>query len=202
MRDRWQNRADTKPGHGTIYWHILLRNQPEAVTLAGEAQERLSRFPGLHMTPLERLHITTLLVGSTDSIPPEQNVRILDEARHALIGVQSISVTLGKILYHPEAIMLEVRPLRVLDPILDGVRAGTRNAIGKDGSISGSFSTWTPHVTLAYSTADQPAAPIVDALGRELPARTVRVDAVSLVIQWGPERIWDWEVLGTLRLGR
>jgi hypothetical protein len=106
MRDRWQNRADTGPGRGIIYWHILLHDQPDAVALAEEAQERLSSFSGLHLTPLERLHITTLLVGSTGSVSAQQTTRILDETKRALASVQPISVTLGRILYHPEAIML------------------------------------------------------------------------------------------------
>jgi 2'-5' RNA ligase len=200
MRDRWHNRPDAKPGQGTIYWHILLHDQPKALAMAGEAQERLSSFPGLHMTPKERLHITTLLVGSTDSISSQETTRVLDEAKRALIRAQPINIALGKILYHPEAIMLGVDPQRALDPILDGVRAGTRHATGEGGAINGSFSSWTPHITLAYSTTDQPAAPIIDTLGRGLPNCTVLIDAVSLVIQWGPERLWNWETLGTIRL--
>lgn len=200
MRDRWQNRADTKPGQGAIYWHILLRNQPKALAMARGAQRQLSSFPGLHMTPLERLHITTLLVGSTNSISSQQTTRILDEAKRSLAGVQPIQVTLGHVLYHPEAVMLGVHPQRALDPVLNGVRSGTRHAIGEEGAINGAFSSWTPHITIAYSTADRPAAPIIDALGRELPNCSILIDAVSLVIQWGPERLWNWETLETVQL--
>jgi 2'-5' RNA ligase len=200
MRDRWQNRADTKPGQGTIYWHILLQDQPDVLALTDEAQERLSSFPGLHMTPRERLHITTLLAGPANSISVEQTTQMLEEARGTLASVRPISVTLGHILYHPEAIMLGVHPQGTLDPILDGVRAATRNAIREEGVTSGAFSSWTPHITMAYSTADQPAAPIINMLGRELPTCTLVIDAVSLVIQWGPERLWNWEILETIRL--
>ena len=136
MRDRWQNRADTKPGHGTTYWHILLSNQPKAVALAGEVRKRLSRFSGLHMTPLERLHITTLLVGSTDSIATPQITQILDAARHTLADVQPVNVSLGKVLYHPEAIMLGINPQRALDPILTAVQSGMRKATGLEGAIN------------------------------------------------------------------
>jgi 2'-5' RNA ligase len=200
MRDRWRDRAEAKPGEGTIYWHILLRDQPKALAVAKEAQERLSGFDGLHMTPRQSLHITTLLVGSTNSISAQQNARMLNEAQRALSGVQPINITLGRLLYHPEAIMLGVDPQRALDPILEGVQAGTREAIGEEGTINGSFSSWTPHVTVAYSTAEQSAAPIINSLGRRLPNSVVVVDGVSLVIQWGPERLWDWEIVGTIRL--
>ncbi|WP_425551003.1 2'-5' RNA ligase family protein [Actinoallomurus oryzae] len=200
MRDRWRNRAETEPGQGTIYWHILLQDKPNALALAREAQERLSSVPGLHMTPRERLHITTLLVGSADSSSSEQTARMLEETRRTLAGVQPVGITLGHILYHPEAIMLGVHPQRALDPILNGVRAGMRHALGEEGTINGAFPSWTPHITVAYSTTDQAAAPIIDILGRELPTCTVLIDAVSLVVQWGPERLWDWQTIGTIRL--
>jgi 2'-5' RNA ligase len=200
MRDRWQNRADTKPGQGTIYWHILLKDQPDALAIATMAQERLSIFPGLHMTPRERLHVTTLLAGSTGSISSSQAAQMVHEARRTLSGVEPVNVTLGRILYHPEAIMLGVDPQRALDPIFDGVQAATRDVIGEEGAISGSFSSWTPHITVAYSVAEQLAAPIIASLGRELPNCTVLIDAVSLVIQWGPERLWNWETAGTIQL--
>jgi 2'-5' RNA ligase len=183
-----------------MYWHILLQDKPQAVDLAREAQERLSSFSDLHMTPLERLHITTLLIGSTDSISSQQTTRILNEAKRAVASVQPISITLGQILYHPEAIMLRVHPQRALDPILNGIRAGMQNAIGQEGIINGAFPAWTPHITVAYSTADQLAAPIIDTLGRELPNCVLLVDTVSLVIQWGPERLWDWQTVGSVKL--
>ncbi len=43
--------------------------------------------------------------------------------------------------------------------------------------------------------------PIVAALGREVPGCDTTVDAVKLVIQWGPERRWNWEPIGYVRLG-
>jgi 2'-5' RNA ligase len=197
MRDRWRDRAEAASGQGTIYWHILLRDQPEALAVAGEAQERLSGFAGLHLTPQQWLHITTLLVGETGRISTQQTTRMLREAKRALSGVQPVTVELGRVLYHPEAVMLGVEPQRALDPILEGVRAGTRAAVGEDGAINGS---WIPHMTVAYSTTEQSAAPTIDRLGKRLPSRTVRIDAVSLVIQWGPERLWNWETIGTIRL--
>jgi hypothetical protein len=42
-------------------------------------------------------------------------------------------------------------------------------------------------------TGTQPMAPIVAALGREVPRCDITVRALSLVIQWGPERLWNWQ---------
>jgi hypothetical protein len=57
-----------------------------------------------------------------------------------------------------------------------------------------------PHVTICYSTASQPAAPIIDALGLELPSRQIQISELSLVVQHGPERDWNWTTIGTVRL--
>jgi hypothetical protein len=56
------------------------------------------------------------------------------------------------------------------------------------------------HVTICYSTADQPAQPIIAALGRQLPECHIQISAISLVIQHGPERRWDWHTVKTIRL--
>ena len=202
MRDRWQNRAEPEPGQGTIYWHILFRDHPQVRSLAKDAQERLSHFAaGLHMTPQKWLHLTTLIAGSTEEICSDQMEVMISEATQMLSKVQPIPVTLGHVLYHPEAIMLAVRPHYALDPILKAVEYATRKATGRDGVGNGSLSAWTPHVTVSYSTAEQPAGPIIAALGKELPSCEVRISSVSLVIQRGPERLWDWVPVGTVHLG-
>ncbi|HEY8480969.1 MAG TPA: hypothetical protein VIL71_14175 [Spirillospora sp.] len=66
MTNRWQNRKEPGPGQGTIYWHMLVGDQPEARDAARTAWERLAGFNGLHLPPLEWLHITTLVVGPTE----------------------------------------------------------------------------------------------------------------------------------------
>jgi hypothetical protein len=50
------------------------------------------------------------------------------------------------------------------------------------------------------STANQPAGPIIDAFGLELSSRTIHVSALSLVIQHGPERGWNWTTARPIRL--
>jgi hypothetical protein len=38
------------------------------------------------------------------------------------------------------------------------------------------------------------------ATGKQLPARQIDIDAMSLLIQDGPERAWNWTNVGTVRL--
>jgi 2'-5' RNA ligase len=200
MRDRWSNRAEPAPGRGAVYWHILMHAYPQARAAARDAQKILEGFPGFHLTPPRWLHITTLVAGATDEIVRDRMTAMVSEAQRLLDDVNPIPVTVGKVLYHPEAVMLQVKPAEALQPILDAAQAATQRVLGHPGSINEPFPSWIPHLTVAYSTTEQPAEPIYTALGKSVPERQVSIDSLTLVIQWGPERLWNWEPVGTARL--
>jgi len=199
-RDRWSNRAEPDSGTGAIYWHMLFRDNPAVRATARKAQVRLASFRDLHMAPEEWLHATALVAGTTDNIPGQDLERMLSEARQQLHSLQPIGVTISRVLYHPEAIMLGFTPEGALDPIHRAVREATFAVTGQTGSATGPAVRWTPHITISYSTGTQPMAPIANALGREVPRCDVTVRAVSLVIQWGPERLWNWQPVGMASL--
>jgi len=201
MIDRWQQRAEPGPGRGTLYWHILLGDQPQVVGLARTAQQRLARFTGLHMTPATWLHITTLVAGPADTLTGHDIEEMAAAASQDLATIQPVAVSLGEIWYHPEAIMLGVQPTSALEPLHDAAKTATRKITGTDGLADGPGG-WRPHVTICYSTAQQPAAPIIGALGRHLPGCEARISALSLVIQRGPERAWDWHPVESIHLGK
>jgi 2'-5' RNA ligase len=192
MIDRWQDRAEPAPGEGLIYWHILLGDNPDVVALAREAQQRLAPFSGLHMTPLTWLHMTVLIAGPASEIGDGQIQQLARVAGQLLADVPPPTVAVGNVLYHPEAIMLAARPSEALLPVLEVAQQATREVTGSSGR-PGSKLPWTPHITIAYSTAHQPTGPIIDALGRSLPERKVQIRALSLVNQRGSERDWDWQ---------
>jgi 2'-5' RNA ligase len=201
LEDRWRNRKEPASAeHGMIYWHILLGGHPEVRELADTAQHRLSRFDGLHMTPHRWLHITTLVAGPAAEFSECAVSSMLEHARASLSGQVPISITLGRVFYHPEAIVLMAQPEMALNPLLEAAQRATEIATGRNGSDEGLLASWSPHVTLCYSTSRQPAGPIIADLGTQLPARDVTVKALSLVIQRGPERTWDWHPIGEARL--
>ncbi len=195
-RDRWSNRAELDSSKGAVYWHILFRDCPAVRATARAAQARLTPFRDLHMTPEEWLHATALVAGTTEDIASGDLDQMLSEARQHLSGIPPISVTISRVLYHPEAIMLGFAPEGALDPIHHAVRQATLTVTGRTGGITGPAERWTPHITISYSTGKQPMAPIASALGREVPRCDITVRAVSLVIQWGPERRWNWPARG------
>ncbi|MBB4931380.1 2'-5' RNA ligase [Lipingzhangella halophila] len=200
MRDRWQDRAEPAPGQSTVYWHVLLGDDSQVRAAAAWAQEQLAGISGLHLTPLRWLHATTLVAGPTEEISEAHREAMVAEVRRELAHVSPVPVTLERVLWHPEAIMLGVEPQRALDPVQEAARRATRVATGRD-QVNEAQPVWTPHVTIAYSTTGQPAEPIIAVLGRRVPRHEVTVDALSLVVQWGPEREWSWEVVATVKLG-
>lgn len=88
---QWRDRAEPAPGEGLVYWHMLVGDYPEAVTIAGEAQKRLAAFSGLHMTPLKWLHMTTLIAGPANRISPESISRMAGSASRLLAGTPPIT---------------------------------------------------------------------------------------------------------------
>lgn len=196
---RWRNRAEPAPGEGLVYWHMLVGEHPEVAAIAQEVHERLAPFSGLHLTPLRWLHMTTLIAGPSDQISAGDIQDMAESASRLLASTPPITVTLAKVLYHPEAIVLPAAPASALAPIRAAALAATREITGTDGVADSP--EWTPHITVCYSTSRQPAGPIITALGRNLPERQFQVRALSLVIQQGPERLWDWHPVATIPLG-
>jgi hypothetical protein len=105
------------------------------------------------------------------------------------------------VLYSPEGIALGISPATALTPVLAAAQAATRQVTGTSGSAEDIASTWTPHLTVCYSTGEQAAAPVIAELGKAVPACEITIDRLSLVVQNGPEQLWDWRVAGTARLG-
>ena len=196
--DRWGDRREAVSFQDGVCWHLLLGGQPPVRALAADAQQRLAGFGGLHMTPLRWLHITVLLAGSAGEMTREDTNGMLARARALLSGTPPVAVALKRVVYHPEGIALAVAPKGALDPVLAAARAATSEVTGMAAGDPGP--AWMPHMTLCYSTGQQPAAPVIAALGRELPGCEVTIDTLSLVIQRGPELLWDWRPIGAADL--
>ena len=197
--DRWGDRAARPSYQDAVCWHLLLGDKDAVRAAVAAAQRRLARFGGMHMTPVRWLHVTVLLAGSAAAIGEGDRNRMLARARVALGGVAPVTVRLGRVLYHPEGIALGVSSADALRPVLDAARTATRDVTGADGSAEDSAG-WLPHMTIAYSTGEQPAAPVIAELGRTLPGCEVTIDQLSLVVQNGPEWLWDWRIAGTARM--
>jgi 2'-5' RNA ligase len=192
MADHWRPKPGRRPGQPRYHWHILFHDQPEVRRLAAAAQRKLAGLSGLDLVPEQWLHLTTFAVGYADEVPEASLDVMAAAAGQALAAVAPISVTLGRIVCYPEAVVLAVEPPGALQPVLDAVVAATR-AGGCDGRTS--TNPWLPHVTVAYSHDTGPAAPITAALGHWLRRTEITIRSVSLVAQTQVGRSWQWQTM-------
>lgn len=197
MADHWWHRPGRLPGRELYHWHMLFHDQPKVHELVAKAQQRLRGLPGLDMVPQGWLHLTTLIVGFADEIPYDSIEALTADARRRLASVAPIPVTLGRVLYHPQAVALALEPLGALDPVLDAVRGATL-AAGCEGHTD--TDPWIPHISVAYSHSNGPAAPIIAALGRRLPTTEITVRSISLVAQTQVGRSWQWRQTAEVQL--
>jgi 2'-5' RNA ligase len=197
MADHWRPKPGRRPGQPRYHWHMLFHDQPEVRRLAAAAQRKLAGLSGLDLVPGQWLHLTTFAVGYADEVPETSLDVMAAAAGQALAAVAPIPVTLGRIVYYPEALVLAVEPPEALQPVLDAVAAATR-AAGCDGRTS--TNPWLPHVTVAYSHDSGPAAPIIAALGHWLPRTEITIRSVSLVAQTQVGRSWQWRAVAEVHL--
>jgi 2'-5' RNA ligase len=198
MEDHWQLEPGSDPGRARLMWLMLVGDHPQIAELAQLGQQRLAGLDGLDLVPRQWLHMTTLTAGFADQITAGQIHLMTGQAQQLLARTPPVTITLGRILYHPRAIMLGVRPPGALDPVLRAAQEATRKATGRPGELYSQ--PWTPHITLAYSNATRPARPVIDALGRELPTQQAAVTSISLVSQT-PEQRWTWHLIADVPFG-
>jgi hypothetical protein len=206
LPEQFIDRRQAHPGApdftDSVCWHLLLGDQEPVQAIAREARLRLADFTGLHTTPLRWLHATVLLAGRAADLTQADMDQMLTKASLKLSGTAPPTVALGRVIYHPEGILLPMSPASALAPIFEAARAATLEVTGNPGVTSTPGPSWVPHVTLCYSTGQQSAAPIIAALGKSLPVREVTIDKLTLVIQRGAALSWDWRPIGTAHLGQ
>ena len=199
--DRWGDRRGEPSYEDCVCWHLLLGADPGVRAVVAEAQRRLARFGGMHMTPARWLHVTVLLAGPAAAITREDMDQMIARVGTELGGTPPIIVTLERVLYHPEGIAIGLSPVGALSPVLAAAQTATHEVTGANGSTEDLGAAWTPHLTISYSTGEQLAAPVIAELGKSVPGCEVTIDRLSLVVQNGPEQLWDWRVAGAARLG-
>src|ERR1700722_13901429 len=128
--DRWGGRREGLSYDDSVCWHLLLGSDARVRAAVADAQQRLARFGGMHMTPARWLHATGLLAGPAAAISQADMTEMLARAREALAEIPPVTVTMGRFLYSPEGIALAISPASALSPILAAAQAATRAVTG------------------------------------------------------------------------
>jgi 2'-5' RNA ligase len=197
MTTHWWQRPGRLPGRELYHWHMLFHDQPKVHELVATAQKKLEGQPGLDMIEMPWLHMTTYIVGFADEVPGSAIEAMAADARQRLSRVAPIQVSLERVGYASNAIVLPVEPPGALTPVLDAVRDAT-HAAGCEGHTD--TDPWLPHISIAYSNTTTPAAPIIAALGRRLPQTEITIRSICLVSQTQVGRSWQWQPVAEVHL--
>jgi hypothetical protein len=198
MREHWW-RPEWRPGRRMYAWHVTFRDQPAVQDLAARARAVLREIPWLEPVPGAWLHLTTQDIGFSDEVSGDDLAAITAAARSRLAAVPPAAVTIGPARVLDEGIGCDARPAAALSPARDAVRAAIGDVWGA-ARVPGD-ADWWPHVSLAYASADGPAAPAEVALARFDETAAATVTQVQLILLGRDGYRYEWETKETVSLG-
>ena len=180
-------------------WHVTFRGQAAVRDLAERARDLLRDVPGLDLVPDPWLHLTMQDVGFSDEVSAGDLAAITAAARSRLAAVPPAAVTIGPARVLGEGITCDAHPAAALSPARDAVRSAIGDVWGP-ARVPGQAGWW-PHVSLAYASADGPAAPAEAALAGFGAAAALTVTEIQLIVLGRDEHVYEWETRATVRLG-
>lgn len=191
MRDHWWWRPGWHVGRRMYTWHITFDDQPALHELVRAYQAALTSLSGLDLIPLRWLHLTTQGIAFTDEISSQEIADIVEAARKRLSTQHSVALTAGPAFVDPEAIMLELTSANALYPIRSSIRAAIAEVRG--AARVPEADQWNPHISLAYSNGDGPAAPYIEALQNvKHPPADLTISAVHLIELSRDTHLYQW----------
>ena len=199
LTDHWYWRPGWRVGRSFYTWHLTFSGATALHGLVDTLQRQLT-LPGLDAVPRDGLHLTTQGVGFTDEVSDQDVDGIVAAARDQLAATEPFELTLGPVDPDAEGIGLLVQPWAAVT----GLRLALRRAIRTIwDEVPEPEDGFRPHVTIAYSAADLPAAEIRERLRglRSIPPVVAKVDAVELIRLNRDNKVYEWTVHSQVKLG-
>jgi 2'-5' RNA ligase len=166
--------------------------------LAESAQDRLTGLPGLDLIPEQWLHLTMQGVGFTDEVSDADLSKIITAARTRIAAVPPATVKIGPAVLAGEGIGCFARPAEALDPVRYAVRAAIGEVRGPDRVPEAA--EWTPHVSVAYASADSPGEPFEAALNGLDDVAEITISTVDLIKLGRDRQLYEWETIARFPL--
>jgi len=202
IRDHWWWRPGWAVGRSFYTWHITFDSHLGLRRLADFYAPVLARLPMLDPVPAKWLHLTMQGIGFTDEVDSADVEAIVQAAQNRCAQLTSFKATFGPPSVDAEAIKMDARPVDRLVDLRDSIRDAIAEIWGHD-RVPEPAEGWQPHVSLAYSNAAGPAQPIADALAAHTPQTgEVGISAVSLIKLNRDRRMYEWDDVAIVRLGR
>ncbi|HEV7899971.1 MAG TPA: 2'-5' RNA ligase family protein [Planosporangium sp.] len=196
------NRPGWVDGRHSYHWLLTFEQASELRVLAARCQAQLQELPGLDLVPLSSLHVTLQRVGFTDQIAPAEVHAIAEAGRVRCAALTPLVLRIGPLAGSAGAVRFSVGPHAPVGHVLNAVRAAVADVRG-DGTLPDSDGNFIPHVSIAYSNADAPSAPVIQRVAalRSLGSVAARIDAVRLVELRRVGHSYAWEPVARVRLG-
>lgn len=200
MRNHWWWRPGWRVGRAFYAWHLTFDHAPDLHRLAEEFSGALA-VPGLDVIPVKWLHLTMQGVGFTDEVSPADVESIAEAARRRLADVEPFEVVVTPTVIEPEVVRTDVTPVESVARVRSAIRAGMADVWGAD-QVPEAESGFVSHVSLAYSSCDGPAEPIV-AAARSVQVKPARatISEAQMIILNRDNRQYQWTTYAVAPLG-
>ncbi|MEU6557840.1 2'-5' RNA ligase family protein [Streptomyces sp. NPDC046915] len=200
MRNHWWWRPGWSVGRRFYTWHLTFEGQEEVHRLAAQYRKALTPL-GDVLTPVPDrwLHLTMQGIGFVEEVQEADVHAIVDAARPRLAAIPAFDAQIGPHAPDPEAVLLHVHP----DGPVRAIRDAIRHAIGDVlPEVPENADGFTPHVSVAYSASDGPAAPLYQALDdTDLTPARARIASAELIVIHRDNQMYEWESFETVPLG-
>ncbi len=197
MADHWWWRPGWQPGARFLTWHLTFENAPQVHRIAADYRRILADVPGLDLVPDQWLHLTMQGLGFAQDVVDV--AAIVDAARVRLAEIPAFDVSFDRPAVTPEAIRWEAAPG---EPVA-AVRTAIREAIADVWpEVPEKADGFGPHISIAYSGSDGPAAPVLAAIAAAPSApATARITHADLILLNRDHRMYEWEPVASVPLG-
>jgi 2'-5' RNA ligase len=196
--DHWWWRPGWSVGRRFLTWHLTFDHASEVHRLAEAYRQRLAPLPGLDLIPDRWLHLTMQGLGFVDEVAQDDVDAIVAVARAQLALVAAFEVTIDRPTFTPEAIRWEAAPGAPVEAVRDAIRTAVGTVWAEVPERREGFG---PHISIAYSRAELPAAPVLAAIAAEpsAPAR-VRIASAELILLGRDNHMYEWETVASVSL--
>ncbi|WNI17066.1 2'-5' RNA ligase family protein [Actinacidiphila sp. ITFR-21] len=199
MRDHWWWRPGWREGRSFYTWHLTFADQPDVRRFAAEYRRALDGLPGLDLIPDAWLHLTMQGIGFAGETAETTAEEIADAAAFRLAALPAFDITLHAPVVDPEALLVPVHPQGPVTRLRNAIRNAVGDVLAEVPETAEGF---VPHVSLAYSNSDRPAAPFAEALAAtDIRPANASITHADLIRINRDHRMYEWSEVRSVRLG-
>ncbi|MFE0357520.1 2'-5' RNA ligase family protein [Streptomyces nigra] len=200
MRNHWWWRPGWNVGRRFYTWHLTFEGQQDVHRLAAEYRSALAPLePALTLIPDQWLHLTMQGINFIDEIDETDVDAVVAAARPRLAAIPAFDAQFGPAIIDPEAVLLPAQPSEPVRAVRNAVRAAIADVLSDVPEQADGF---RPHMSVAYSAADGPKAPIVEALAAfDAEPAHARITTAELIVIHRDNQMYEWEPYATVPLG-